>query len=312
MKDLRKILQRHPANPILDPDDFQGIRQLFNPSPVKYGDEIIMLVSVQPYNTTSGETRVARSKDGINFVLDDKPFINLDENQYPYNIVNSHIIDNRVTLIEDTYYILTPVSAGRFSGPATILGKTKDFKKYEVVNIMALPQNRGVSLFPEKINGKYYRLDRPGAGDKCICGPVWLGSSPDLIHWGDFLPVIAPFSLWNWTKLGPTPPIKTDKGWLVIIHGVGTSCAGPRYCIGAVLLDLNEPWKIIGQTQSPLLSPEMDYELSGIVNNVVFPCGAIAYPETDEFKLYYGAADTRICLASGLLSEIVDACIKQL
>lgn len=312
MKDTRKILQRHPANPILDPENYSGIRQLFNPSPVQYGDEIIMLVSTQLYNATSGETRVARSKDGINFILADKPFINLDKTIYPYNIINRHIIDNRVTKIDDTYYILTPIAALGFGGPSTILGKTKDFENYELIDIISLPQNRGISLFPEKINGKYYRLDRPGAGDGTRFGPVWLSSSPDLIHWGQFRPVLKPFALWNWSKLGPTPPIKTDAGWLVIIHGVSDPCDGPHYAIGAVLLDIKEPWKVVGKTQSTLLYPQMDYETRGIVDNVVFPCGAIASIEKDELKLYYGAADTRICLASGSLSEIVNACIESL
>ena len=312
LKDVRKILQRHPANPILDPEDFPGVRQMFNPSPVRFGDEIILLVSTQRYSERSGETRVARSKDGVNFTVDDKPFINLDKELYPYNIINRHVIDNRVTKIDDTYYILTPLSSVGFGGPTTILGKTTDFENYELIDIISLPQNRGISLFPEKINGKYYRLDRPGAGDGTRFGPIWLSSSPDLVHWGQFRPVVQPFALWNMSKLGPTPPIKTDAGWLVIIHGVSDPCDGPHYSIGAVLLDLENPCKMIGKTMSTLLYPQMDYETRGIVDNVVFPCGAIPFYEKDELHLYYGAADTRICLATGSLSEIVEACQKEL
>jgi beta-1,4-mannooligosaccharide/beta-1,4-mannosyl-N-acetylglucosamine phosphorylase len=259
----------------------------------------------------SAETRVARSKDGIYFTLEEEPFIKLDTDRFPYNIINQHVIDNRVTLIDDTYYILTPLGTCEFDGPATLLGKTKDFKTYEPVEVITLPQNRGASLFSEKINGKYYKLDRPGGGAGS-CGPIWLSSSFDLIHWGEFRPVLRPYNSWNWSKIGPTPPIKTEQGWLVIIHGVVAPCDGTHYSIGAMLLDLENPWKVIGKTYSTLLTPEMDYETRGRVDNVVFPCGAIADHARDELKLYYGGADTRVCLATGSLSEVVNACAENI
>jgi predicted GH43/DUF377 family glycosyl hydrolase len=312
MKDATTIMKRHTANPLISPDDYLGVMQIYNPSPVMYKGETILLVSMLFYNNERlGETRVARSKDGLNFKIDDKSFINLNIDTYPYNIINRHIIDNRVTLIDDTYYILTPVGAGVFDGPATIIGKTKDFEKYEPIEVISLPRNRGISLFPEKIDDKYYRIDRPGAGAGSI-GSLWLSSSPDLVHWGAFRPLLYPFAEYGKSKIGPTPPIKTDKGWLVIIHAVSESCGGTKYSIGAILLDLEKPWEVIGKTYSPLLSPEMDYELSGWVDNVVFPCGAIADHTKDELHLYYGAADTRICLATGSLSEIINACIENI
>jgi beta-1,4-mannooligosaccharide/beta-1,4-mannosyl-N-acetylglucosamine phosphorylase len=193
-----------------------------------------------------------------------------------------------------------------------VLGRTRDFESYELIEIITQPPNRGASLFPKKINGKYYKLDRPGGGDGGN-GSIWLSSSPDLIHWGCFRPVLAPgYSFWNRCKIGPTPPIWTPDGWLVITHGVFNAAGGICYYIGAILLDLEEPWKVTGKTMSWLMAPEESYERHGICDNVVFPCGALADLEKDELHLYYGAADSSICLATGKLSDIIECCRREI
>ena len=312
MKDATTILKRHPANPILKPQDYPGVYTIFNPSPVLHEGKTILLLSMAYWTSRTPETRVAVSDDGIHFTIADEPFIKLDGLPYPYNIVCNNVIDNRVSRIDDWYYILTPVSTDKYDTAVTLMGRTRDFKTYELMDIVALPRNRGVSLFPGRIGGKYYRLDRPGAGTGCY-GTIWLGSSPDLLHWGCFRPLLAPgYAKWNSTKIGPTPPIWTPQGWLVIVHGVRTPCDGAHYYIGAIMLGLEEPTKIIGKTSSYLLMPEADYETRGTVDNVVFPCGAIADLEGDELRLYYGAADTRIGLATGPLSEVIRACLEEL
>lgn len=304
------LLVRHPANPIMSPGDYPMMSQLFNPAPAIYKDKTILLVSGRHFSAThGGNTFVAESSDGINFTMHDEPFIKLDHAQPPYDIVNHHIIDNRVTQIGDTYYIITPVMTRGYDGPVGVLGKTKDFKTYELMDVITQPRNRGASLFPEKINGMYVKLDRPGGGTGESCS-IWLSYSPDLIHWGQFRPVLAPgYDFWNSLKIGPTPPIRTDKGWLVIMHGVHAPAGGSRYYIGAILLDLDEPWKVIGKTRQYLLGPEKRYETTGICSDVVFPCGALVDHAKDELRLYYGGADTYICLATGSLSRIVNACV---
>lgn len=309
-----EILARHPQNPLITPGDFPGAAQIYNPSPVRFGDEIVLLVSVVLHHADGagrdvGQTHVARSRDGLKFTIDPEPFIKWNGGEYPWNIVTTHFIDNRVTRIGDDYYILTPVMCiDGWDSPAMVLGHTRDFKTYERIEIVTLPKNRGASLFPEKIGGKYYRLERPGGGDGSG-GEIWLSSSPDLIHWGCCRPVLKPnYRYWNMNKVGPTPPIRTDAGWLEIIHGVFTPAGGTHYYIGAILLDLDEPWKVIGRTNSYLLRPEKDYEVHGNCDNVVFPCGAIADHEKDELLLYYGATDDKICLATGRLSAVVAAC----
>jgi predicted GH43/DUF377 family glycosyl hydrolase len=317
MKDATGILQRHPANPLLKVKDYPGIAQIYNPSPVQHNGETILLVSVVEHRATKGygrdvgQTRIARSSDGIYFELSSENFIDTQSDEYP-NPLYHHFIDNRVTKIGDTYYIITPVMVKGFDSPVGMLGKTKDFETYERIDIITQPQNRGASLFPEKINGKYWKLDRPGGGDGSN-GDIWISSSPDLIHWGCFKPVIASnYRFWNGQKIGPTPPIKTKDGWLVIMHGVFRPAGGTYYYIGAILLDLVEPWKVIGKTNSYLMAPEMPYERNGNCDNTIFPCGAIADEARDELRLYYGACDFCICLATGCLSSITEACIKQL
>lgn len=309
----QNLLTRHPANPILHPRSFSGIDALFNPSVVRLGDEYIMMVSCTTYNGVGSshgfrETRIARSNDGISWTLGEKPLI--DHDAYPEPIRSlGGVIDCRLTKIDDWYYFLTPQGAMHmgFAGCCTVMYRTKDFTSAELVDIVALPFNRGSSLFPEKIAGTYWRLDRPGEGGQT--GSIWASSSPDLVHWGHYRPVLAPgYAIWNTAKIGPTPPIKTGAGWLVLIHGVDEPCDGPHYSIGAILLDLNDPTRVIGKMMSPLLQPDMPYEANGRVDNVCFPCGALA--EGNALKLYYGGADTCICMAEGNISEIVNACVE--
>ena len=315
-KDATRILKRYENNPILHVKDYPGIAQLYNPSVVKYGDEYIMLVSVvehaatQGYGRDVGQTRIARSKDGVNFTLEDKDFIFAPKDLYGAELYH-HFIDNRITKIDDTYYIITPVMVKGYQSPVGMLGKTKDFETYEPIDIITAPKNRGASLFPEKINGKYYKLDRPGGGyDPC---DIWISASEDLVHWGEFKPVLEPgYRFWNVSKIGPTPPVKTKDGWFSLIHGVTTSCTGSKYCIGAILQDLNDPRKVIGRTTTPILFPNAPYEFMGTVPNVVFPCGFLADEEKDTLKVYYGAADTYIGLAEGKLSEVIDLAKREI
>jgi beta-1,4-mannooligosaccharide/beta-1,4-mannosyl-N-acetylglucosamine phosphorylase len=308
-------MKRHSANPLIHIKDHPGTAQLYNPSPVLYQDETILLVSVVDHAATEGfgrdvgQTRIARSRDGIRFELSPDNFIQKQSEEYPYPLFH-HFIDNRITKIDDWYYIITPVMVQGFDSPVGMLGRTRDFKRYERMDIITQPKNRGASLFPEKIRGNYYKLDRPGGGDGGN-GDIWISSSPDLIHWGSYKPVLAAgYRFWNVQKIGPTPPIKTDRGWLDIIHGVFSPAGGTYYYIGAILLDLQEPWKITGKTNSYLMMPQMSYEQHGNCDNTIFPCGAVT--KGDELWLYYGACDHSINLAIGSVNEIVNACLKNL
>lgn len=307
-----KGLYRYENNPILTPADYPGSVGVFNCGQTMYKGKTILLCAICPADGSLPYIHVARSDDGINFKFDEKPFIT-QSNLSHIKDLDFWPIDPRVTYFpeEDVYYIMRPGNSN--AGCVAFLGKTKDFETYEDIDVIALPNNRVPSLFPEKINGMYYRLDRPYV---FLSDPhhenqrayIWLSESPDLIHWGRHRVLIKPWANWNIIKIGPTPPIKTDDGWLVIIHGVSGSCSGQRYSLGAVLLDLNNPEKIIGKCLEPIIVPDRQYEFIGNAPNVIFACGAIADYEQDRLRVYYGAADTSICLATGRLSEIIEMC----
>jgi beta-1,4-mannooligosaccharide/beta-1,4-mannosyl-N-acetylglucosamine phosphorylase len=315
MKTTEFVLKRHPANPIITPADIPGAYAVFNPGQTIYQGRTLLLLPIahnageQSVHGQDITAHVALSDDGVHFEINPKPLFKRTPTG-PVGEVREQCIDFRITKIEDTYYIIHP-GCGPW-GTLGILGWTKDWKTFENIDIISLPDNRMPCLFPEKINGLYCRLDRPyrvAPHDFHEFGNIWLSYSPDLKFWGMYRPLLKPgFSHWNSTKIGPTPPIKTPDGWLVIVHGVIEHSSGHRYSVGAVLLDLANPEIIIGKTTSTLLAPYADYEFNGIVPNVIFPAGAIGDLDKDELRIYYGCADTYIGLASGKLSEVIDLC----
>ena len=310
------LLHRYEGNPVLIPKDFPGADGVRNCGQVKMGNETILLISVDHRNNfyrgrRGRTTHVARSKDGIHFDINPDPFLQQPtaEESLIRNTLDGHPIDTRVTPLDGENYIIHP--GGSAWGCCAFLGKTKDFSEYEFLDVIALPDNRVPCLFPEKIGGHYLRIDRPYRVTNHTLGNMWLTRSPDLIHWGRHRPLLqAGFSGWAGAKVGPTPPIRTDAGWLVVLHGVTNSCAGSRYHLGAMLLDLEEPEKLLGFTRSYMLAPLAYYEQNGRVQNVVFACGCIPDYEEDRLRVYYGGADTCIGLATGSISEIVDACLN--
>ena len=304
------LLKRHTENPIITPADFpHGFAEvIFNPGQCMYKGKTILLASVLLRNEPYARVHIAESEDGVNFKIREKPVFtrNMVEE---IGELDNHPIDCRLTQIDDTYYIIRPGNSPQ--GCIDMMFKTKDFETFEFMDIVALPDNRVPCLFPEKINGYYYRLDRPynhGAPDER--GHIWISRSPDLIHWGHHRFLLKGFSNWCWNKIGPTVPIKTEKGWLEIIHGVAETCSTVSYSLGAILLDLENPEKIIGRMESYILTAEEDYEQRGRCPNCVFATGAIADLETRKLRVYYGAADTSICLAEGNLDEIIEGCLK--
>ena len=313
----QSIFRRYHKNPILTPKDFPGADAVFNCGQTWYESNPLLLVSVLHksgyYQGVRGATsHVARTEDGINFTIDPTPFLQKDDTPL-YGSINNHPIDTRITKLDDTYYIIHPASSewGTFG----ILSKTKDFKTHEYVEIISLPDNRVPCLFPEKIDGVYWRLDRPyrvGHNNQHDMGNIWICQSPDLIHWGKYRPLLRTgFAFWSHEKIGPVPPVKTSEGWLVLIHGVSSSCSGRTYRLGAMLLDMDDPTKVIGRTMTPLLSPDTVYEQCGRVPNVVFACGVLCDISNSQLTLYYGCADTSIGLAMADLDTVISLCKQE-
>lgn len=251
------------------------------------------------YLTSLSHLRIARSKDGTNFKIDDTAFAFPNSEYEEWGME-----DPRVTKIHDTYYInYTAVSK---LGAATALITTKDFIHIERKGIIFAPENKDIAIFPEKINEKYMAFNRPVP--KAIGNPdMWIAESPDLIHWGNqkhFYGVSEEDSWDNGRIGGGAPPIKLNEGWLKIYHAADKN---NRYCLGAFLLDLNNPCKIIGKSKVPILEPEMEYEKIGFFGNVVFTCGCIQ--EEKNLKIYYGAADDKICLAELSIESILQSMV---
>ena len=248
------------------------------------------------YLSTISHIRLASSDDGTNFSFKDKPFL------YPCNQGESFgVEDARVTKIEDIYYITyTAVSA---DGWATSLATTKDFITVQRKGFIFPPPNKDVSIFPEKISGKYYALHRPhnqGFGKPSI----WLSESEDLIHWGNHRCILRPREMfWEEEKIGGgAAPIKTAEGWLEIYHSKGRD---QIYSLFLVLLDLENPAKVLKRGKKPILYPQAPYEKKGFFPNIVFSNGLIV-KQGQRILLYYGCCDENVCLAETTIEELLD------
>jgi len=254
---------------------------------LKPGDKTVL------YLTSLSHFRLARSSDGVNFKVDEIPFMFPDTKYETFGIE-----DPRITLIEGRYYInYTAVSP---IGVTTALAVTDDFTQVERLGIIFGPDNKDMCIFSEKVNGKYIALHRPTPKD--IGTPdIWLAKSDNLLYWGDHEHFLgASDDEWDNYKVGGgAQVIKTDKGWLQIYHGVDST---QRYSLGAILMGLNDPIKIIAKSKKALLEPETKYEIEGFFGNVVFTCGALI--EHDILKIYYGAADEVMALAEITLTDL--------
>lgn len=248
------------------------------------------------YLTTISHLRLLFSDDGTTFYeLEGYPSI-FGEGKYE----SYGIEDCRVAKINDIYHLTyTMVSA---NGVGVGLRTTKDWKKFEKKGMIFSPHNKDCAIFEEKINGKYYALHRPSSPE--LGGNyMWLAESPDGIHWGNHKCVAKTREgKFDSKRLGAgAAPIKTEKGWLEIYHG---ATAENRYCLGAMLLDLDDPSKVIARSDEPIMEPIADYEQTGFFGNVVFTNGHIV--KDDTIQIYYGASDEFVCQASFSIKEILN------
>jgi predicted GH43/DUF377 family glycosyl hydrolase len=248
------------------------------------------------YLTTLSHLRLLCSDDGIKFYapLGYNPIFGKDKLE-AYGIE-----DCRVTEIEGTFN-LTYTMVSHY-GVGVGLIQTRDWKNMDRKGMIFPPHNKDCALFSEKINGKYYALHRPSS-PQLGGNYIWLAESPDLLHWGNHQCIATTRdAMWDSARVGAgAAPIKTTKGWLEIYHGAN---ANHRYCLGALLLDLHDPSKVIARSEQPIMEPTADYELKGFFGNVIFTNGHVV--EGDTLHLYYGASDEVICSAQFSINEILD------
>lgn len=302
-----QIVTRYKKNPILTKNDVPyTVATVHNAGVVKYNDEYIMLFRSHLLNGRS-VIGIARSKDGYKFKVDEEPFLTPSSDGEFGEYEEYGVEDVRISQI-DADFLLT-YSAYSRHGVRIGLAKTQDFKTVERISLITQSDLRNVVIFPEKINGQYVRLDRPHS--EISKWSIWISYSPDLIHWGNSKVIIKPETYhWDEMKIGPgATPIKTDRGWLNIYHGVFETMAGAVYRLGVALHDLNDPSKILGVSDEWILQPEDPWEITGYVSNVVFTCGAVA--EDENVKIYWGGADSVMCVGNAKINDLIDLCLTK-
>ena len=263
-------------------------------------DPRIINYKKKDYLTTLSYLRLVCSDDGIHFSepVGYPPIFGKGE------LETYGIEDCRVATMADGYCLsFTEVSE---FGVGVGLIRTKDWKNFDRKGMIFPPHNKDCALFEEKINGKYYALHRPSSPE--LGGNyIWLAESPDLIHWGQHkcIAIVRP-DMWDSKRVGAGgAPIRTEKGWLEIYHGANSD---HRYCLGALLLDLNDPSKVIARSIETIMEPIETYEQTGFFGNVVFTNGH--YVKGDDIYMYYGASDEVICGAKFSITEILSTLTK--
>lgn len=302
----RSIVKRYSDNPILTRDDIPyPVTTVHNAGVVKYNGRYVMLFRSHRQNGRSIIGR-ADSEDGFNFEAQPEPFLTPSEEGIFAEYEEFGVEDLRICPVDGEYLLC--YSAYSRHGVRIGLARTSDFENVERISLISQADMRNVVIFPEKIEGRYVRLDRPHS--QISAWSVWISYSPDLVHWGDSRVLFKsePYH-WDEMKVGPgAPPIKTDKGWLNIYHGVFDTMAGAVYRLGVALHDLNDPARMIGVADPWILQPEDPWEVNGYVSNVVFTCGAVDEPD-GSLKLYWGGADTVMCAGTARIDDLVQLCL---
>lgn len=300
------LFTRCPSNPIITTHNLHyPANSIFNAGAAMLDGWTYLVARVEDMRGLSHMT-VLKSKDGIsNWITDEKPVFLPDPERCPEEMWG--VEDPRITWLEDLKAFGIVYTAYSRRGPQVSLALTKDFKTFERKGVILPPEDKNASLFPVKFNDNWAVLHRPVAVGQD--SNIWLSFSTDLKRWGDHAMVLEcrRGAWWDSHRIGACPPpMRTDKGWLILYHGVRNTVSGAIYRLGLALLDIEDPTKVLRRSDEWIFGPAEQYELIGDVHNVVFPCGWILDEETGRIRLYYGAADTSIALATGELAEILD------
>ncbi len=304
----RPIVERYQDNPILTPADIPyPVETVHNAAVVKHAGKYVMLFRS---HRATGRCilGLADSDDGFRFAPRPEPFMVPETSGIFGEYEAFGVEDPRITFLEGEYLIT--YSAYSRHGVRIGLAKTRDFVTVERVALISQADMRNVVIFPERFDGKYVRLDRPHS--EISPWTIWASYSPDLVHWGESRVVMKPVQYhWDEMKIGPgAPPIRTERGWLCIYHGVFPTMDGSVYRLGVALHELNDPAKVVGVCDRWILQPEDPWEVTGYVHNVVFTCGAV--PEADgTVKIYWGGADKVMCVGTARIDELVELCLTQ-
>lgn len=300
----KEPIWRYSGNPIIGRHGNQRSNSVFNSAVVPFRGGFAGVFRCDS-RSISMDLFAGRSQDGLHWEIDDEPILltgadgEIAAKEYRY--------DARIIPLEGKYYITW---CNGYHGPTIGVAWTEDFKTFHQLENAFLPFNRNGVLFPRKIGGMYMMMSRPSDNGHTPFGDIYVSQSRDLEFWGRHRYMMGTIkgneSAWQSTKIGPGPsPIETDEGWLLIYHGVITTCNGFVYRMGAALLDLDEPWKVKYRSKDYLMAPWELYECVGDVPNVVFPCAALTDSATGRIAIYYGCADTVTGIAFTTVDELL-------
>lgn len=294
---------RFDGNPVIGRNPIQCSSRVFNSALLPFNDGFIGVFRAD-HKDGMPNLHLGRSLDGIRWELEENIIHFTNENGTDAPPI-TYGYDPRLVEIEGVYYITW---CNDFHGPTIGLARTSDFKTFVLMENAFLPFNRNGVLFPRKINGRYMMLSRPSDNQHTRFGDIFLSESPDMVYWGKHRHVMSRSdNWWKATKIGAGPaPVETSEGWLLIYHGVCDTCNGFVYSMGAALLDIDEPHKVIADAADYILTPEMPYEETGFVPNVCFPCASVQDADTGRIAVFYGAADSYCAIAFTTVTELID------
>ena len=299
------LFQRHSRNPILSAAEWPyPINSVFNPGATLLKDgSTLLLCRVEDRRGLSHLT-AARSANGIDdWKIDPRPTLPPDPEHYPEELWG--VEDPRITYVPEMDRYIVAYTAYARGGPGVALASTQDFVTFERYGMVMQPDDKDACLLPHKVEGRWALIHRPMG---IMAGHMWISYSNDLVTWGSHKLMMEARlgGWWDANKIGLScPPIETPQGWLTIYHGVRRNAAGSIYRLGLALFDLDAPERCLKRCDEWVFGPEESYERRGDVDNVVFPCGYTLAPDGDTLRLYYGASDTTVALATGSLKALL-------
>jgi predicted GH43/DUF377 family glycosyl hydrolase len=306
------VFTRSPHNPLITVADLPfAANAVLNPGAACLrAGTVGLLLRVEDRRGLSS-IHLARSPDGVtDFTVEREPLLAPRPDEFS---CQWGFEDARVSLVPELdRYVITCTAYGP-PGPCVYLAVSNDLMTLASGSVVISPEDKNAALFPRRIDGSWLLLHRPVVMAS-NSADVWISRSDDLFAWRQPQPVLLR-RLGGWwdaarVGIGP-PPIETDEGWLQLYHGVRNTVSGSIYRVSAALLDLDEPWVVRRRLEEWLLSPSDPWERVGDVANVVFPCGAIPRPDDGEIDMYYGAADSVVCMATVTTADLLGALLAQ-
>lgn len=299
------LFRRNHSNPILSAADWPyPVHSVFNAGATLLRDGTTLLLCRVEDRRGHSHLCAARSADGVgDWVIDAEPTLRADPGNHPEELWG--IEDARITFVPELGKYAVAYTAFGKGGPGVSLALTEDFRSFERYGLVMQPDDKDAALLPRRVDGMFALVHRPIAETGAH---VWISYSPDLRSWGGHRMMLQARegSWWDANKIGLSPPlIETERGWLMLYHGVRHTPAGCLYRLGVALFDLEHPDQLLQRGDEWIFGPEAPYETQGDVAYVTFPCGTTLGPDGDTLNLYYGAADMCIAVATGSVRKIL-------